>query len=444
MTAHILVIEDDPEQLRLMVQILEGQGLRVSQAVSAEDALRQHSRMHIDMLLTDWKLPNKDGLWLTRQIRQDNSTIGMAIVTAHGSMHHAAEAIEAGADDYLSKPINRQALLLCVTKVLERVRLRDQNQHLSQALQEQNQLGDIIGKAPVMQALFSRLQRVSQTQVTVLIRGESGTGKELAARFLHHNSKRTGRFIPVNCGAIVESLAESELFGSKKGAFTGATSDQRGKILAADQGTLFLDEVGELSLSLQTKLLRFLQEGTVVPVGGHQEISPDVRVVAATHQDLEAMVAEGKFREDLYYRLAVLPVTMPALRERKADVAMLIEYFLNKFSRQYQQPPPELGAASLRALMDFDWPGNVRQLSNVIERFVLLKDEQELRASLVREGSSRLVTLPPEGLNFDEVERDLIHQAMLRSNNNRTQAARLLGMTYKTFVYRLEKHKPEE
>ena len=296
-----------------------------------------------------------------------------------------------------------------------------------------------------MQKVFQRIERVSATSATVLISGESGTGKELAARALHQLSNRSKQaFVAINCGAIPENLAESELFGALKGAYTGATQDKLGKFAAANKGTIFLDEVAELSLNVQTKLLRLLQEGVVTPVGDTKEHNIDVRVLAASHKNLQQMVQDGLFREDLYYRLNVVPLHMPPLRERQEDIPRLIEHFLKRFSQQYGIEAPQLSGTLLKHLLNYNWPGNVRQLSNTLEQFVLLQDEVELKENLTNTANSTqtntLFTLPSEGVNWDEFEKDCLQQALNREGGNKTQAAKLLGISYKQFLYRLEKH----
>jgi len=328
-----------------------------------------------------------------------------------------------------------------LSKGLSAWRLRQQNQQLTEQLSEQQQLVELIGHAPCMQQLFQRINRISASHATVLISGESGTGKELAARALHQLSGRKGPFIAINCGAIPEQLAEAELFGAEKGAYTGAHQSKAGKFEAANGGTLFLDEVAELPAALQAKLLRLLQEGKVTRLGSHQEISLDVRLIAASHQDLALAVQEGRFREDLFYRLNVVPLHMPALRERREDIPRLIQHFLQKSQQRYQLPAAELSKTALRQLMDYPWPGNVRELANRIERFVLLADERELLADLNTAATvSSGFVLPAEGLNWQQHERDCLLQALSRSNGNRAQAAKLLQLPYKAFLYRLEKY----
>ncbi|WP_404392659.1 sigma-54-dependent transcriptional regulator [Pseudoalteromonas phenolica] len=442
----ILLVEDDQAQNTLISAMLSAANYQVYSAFSVEDAivtLKNHA--DIELIFTDWKLGNLSGMDLIKYVRAQQKHIGIVVATAYGSIEHAVEAIELGADDYLRKPFQRQELLLALAKANKANQLRLANQQLSSQISEQNQLVDIIGHAPCMQKVFQRIERVSATSATVLISGESGTGKELAARALHQLSNRSKQaFIAINCGAIPENLAESELFGALKGAYTGANQDKLGKFAAANKGTIFLDEVAELSLNVQTKLLRLLQEGVVTPVGDTKEHIIDVRVLAASHKNLQQMVQDGLFREDLYYRLNVVPLHMPPLRERQEDIPRLIEHFLKRFSQQYGIEAPQLSSALLKHLLNFNWPGNVRQLSNTLEQFVLLQDENELKENLSNTANTSqtnaLFTLPSEGLNWDEFEKDCLQQALNREGGNKTQAAKLLGISYKQFLYRLEKH----
>jgi two-component system NtrC family response regulator len=312
-------------------------------------------------------------------------------------------------------------------------------------LSEQQSLVDLVGNSACMQRLYHRIQRVSKTTATVLITGESGTGKELAARALHQLSERNNQaFVAVNCSAIPESLAEAEFFGHVKGAFTGANVDKVGYLQTAEQGTLFLDEIGELPLSLQAKLLRFLQEGEITPVGSSKVLHLNVRVIAATHRNLPEMVSKGSFREDLFYRLNIVPIQMPPLRERQDDIGKLIEFFLMRFSKQYQLEKPAISSRSLKQLMDYQWPGNVRELSNRIERFVLLADETELQAGnqnmLHNPESEQFYKLPNSGIDWEEFEKNILSQALQKAQGNKAAASKLLKLGYKAFLYRLDKH----
>ena len=441
---NVLLVEDDPQQNQLIESILKGEGFNVVTTFGVEEAILTLKKHPVDVIFSDWKLGELSGLNLLNYVRQHHPELGFAIATAYGTISHAVDAIEAGADDYLAKPFQRQELLLCIDKIYNAQRLRRQNQRLTHALSEQDALVELVGSAPCMQQVYERIKRVSNTDATVLITGESGTGKELAARALHQLSPRKQqKFIAVNCGAIPESLAEAELFGAVKGAYTGATQDKIGKLESADLGTLFLDEIGELSPQVQAKLLRFLQEGTVTPLGGTEERQLDVRVIAATHRDLPQMVQDNTFREDLYYRLNIVPILMPPLRERQEDIGKLIDFFVEKFVRRYQCDRPAIDSSVMKTLMDYHWPGNVRELSNRIERFVLLQDEAELAVVMAQSDNTkkdRLFVLPENGLNWEAFEKDCLDQALSRYQGNRTKAAQCLGMSYKAFLYRLEKY----
>lgn len=437
---NLLIVEDDEQQRNIIETIIDDQIYKVTTSASVEEAILILKKHPIDVIFSDWKLGALSGIDLLNFVRKNFPHIGFSIATAYGTIAHAVKAMEAGADDYLAKPFQRQALLLSIEKSHKAHQLRSENTQLNEALVEQNNLAGIIGNAQCMTQVFERLKRVSHTNATVLINGESGTGKELAARALHQLSNRTGKFIAINCGAIPESLAEAELFGAIKGAYTGADSTKEGKIQAAHQGTLFLDEIGELPLSLQAKLLRFLQEGTVVPVGSHEESKPDVRVVVATHRNLLEMSENGEFREDLYYRLNVVPLLMPPLRQRQEDIPKLIGHFIEKFSKQYQCQPPELAKSTLKQLLDFHWPGNVRELSNRVERFILLDDENELVNGMSDKNREMPFKLPSTGLNWEAFEKECLQDALNQNNGNKTKAAKFLELSYKAFLYRLEKH----
>ncbi|AIY65805.1 sigma-54-dependent transcriptional regulator [Pseudoalteromonas piratica] len=444
--AHILLVEDDIAQNELIASMLSAEGFIVTATTSVEEAIvALKANSQISLIFSDWKLGQLSGLNLLEFARSNNFPVGIVIATAYGSIDHAALAIEKGADDYLAKPFQRQELLLALAKANKANQLRLANQTLNSQLSQQDTMVELIGSAPCMQKVFQRIEKVASTSATVLISGESGTGKELAARALHKISPRKDSpFIAINCGAIPESIAEAELFGAKKGAFTGANQDKLGKFAAANGGTLFLDEVAELSPQLQTKLLRFLQEGVITPLGCHEEVAVDVRVIAASHKQLLAQVEEGLFREDLYYRLNVVPIHMPALRERTEDIGKLIHHFKTKFCQQYGSQEQQLSATTLKQLLSYSWPGNVRQLSNCIERYALLGDENELVESLNHNSQaatqSEQFVIPDEGIDWHQFERAILLQACKRAENNKTAAAKLLGLSYKAFLYRLEKH----
>ncbi len=444
---RVLVVEDDPGQRDLVVRVLEGAGYRVTAAPSAEDALTALSRGPIDLVLSDWKLPGLDGLGLLARVKSCYADTDVVMVTAYGTIAHAVRAVRDGASDYLTKPFERQALLLTLERVFNLRRLARENRRLAEELSERDRLVDLVGGSKVMASLFRRMEKIAGTDASVLIGGESGTGKELAARALHALSPRCERPLgAVNCEAIPETLVESELFGAEKGAYTGADRTRVGHFEAADGGTLFLDEIGELPLSSQPKLLRALQEGTVTRVGGVREQRVDLRIVAATNRDLVGEVAAGRFREDLYYRLNVVPIRMPALRDRREDVPRLIHHFTERAARRYGQPVLPFEAAVMRRLIDYPWPGNVRELANVVERLVLLAEDGRVHEDdLPQQGATAPSSredwaVPTTGMSWDAHERSCLAQALDLAGGNRARAARLLDLPYKAFLYRLEKH----
>ncbi|MEM9103544.1 MAG: sigma-54 dependent transcriptional regulator [Pseudomonadota bacterium] len=439
----IIFVEDDLQQRKLIEELLLAENFDVKSASTLSEAKLLCKKQNFDVVFSDWQLGDGTGTEFLIYIRQTFPDAGFVMATAYGTITHAIEAIRLGADDYLTKPFQKQELLLALTKAYNAHRLKKQNRLLSTQLSHQTQLVNLIGHAPCMQKVFSRIERVAATHATVLISGESGTGKELAARALHELSPRKPQnFIALNCGAIPESLAEVELFGAEKGAYTGANQTKIGKLEAASEGTLFLDEIGELPLSLQPKLLRFLQEGVINRIGSHQELTLDVRVIAATHKNLPEAVQQQKFRQDLYYRLNVVPISMPALRERKEDLPQLIEHLVNKFSLQYHIENFQFSRMVLKKMLDYSWPGNVRELSNLIERSLLMNDENELLEQLRAQPQfvQDTFTLPSEGIDWENFESHALKQALNVNQGNKTKAAQWLNLSYKAFLYRLEKH----
>ncbi|MFT5542160.1 MAG: DNA-binding NtrC family response regulator [Glaciecola sp.] len=443
-TTTLLLVEDDLQQRKLLTAILVNEGIEVVDVGSCEEAILLLKQRTFDTIFSDWKLPHFSGLELLKYVRKNHVNLGFVMATAHGTIGHAVEAMNEGADDYLAKPFQRQELLLCISKVTKSARLKQQNQLLSEALGKQQQLVEFVGTSKQMQDVHKLISRIANTDVTVLINGESGTGKELAARALHRLSDRQSqRFVAINCGAIPSELAEAEFFGAKKGAFTGSHQDKIGKFEAADNGTLFLDEIGELPLALQAKLLRFLQEGTITPLGDTAEKKLNVRVLAATHRDLVDMVKIGDFREDLFYRLNIVPITIPPLRSRSEDIILLADFFLQHRAKQYGVELPVLSQDVREGLLSYAWPGNVRELSNKMERFVLLADELELLSGLenLRTTPNRAeFQLPDNGVNWDEFEKQCLSEALTRHAGNKTKSAKFLQMSYKAFLYRLEKY----
>jgi DNA-binding NtrC family response regulator len=429
----ILVVDDEKPQRDILHDILTGAGYDVTSAASGEAAMKFAKERSFDLALTDLKMTGMDGIELLQQLLALDSSIIVILLTAHGTIDSAKQALRRGAFDYLQKPFDRDRLMGTIKRALGTLDQIDV---------------EIISASPKMEAVKKMILKVARSSSTVLIRGESGTGKELIARAIHNQSPRSSEmFQAVNCAAINENLLESELFGHEKGSFTGAHADKKGLFEVADRGTLFLDEIAELDIGMQAKLLRALQERRIRRVGGTHEMPIDVRVVAATNRDLRAMVGDGRFRDDLYYRINVLSIDVPPLRERRDDITVLIDYFVKKHTRNTSRLIKGLAPETKRMLHDYGWPGNVRQLESAIERAILLCEGDfitpEDLPSEVRQESQTAVTgsfkLPAEGINFEDVEKNLILQAMDQTDYNITKSAKLLGLTFRTLQYRLEK-----
>lgn len=443
----ILVVDDEPLQREIMKTILEGEGYQVQTAASGAEALAQMKKSPADLVLTDLKMTGMDGLELLAAIPRGPVPPPVIIITAHGTIDSAVEAVRSGAFDYLTKPLDKNKILLAVRKASERVAILKENARLKLELYGRFRLEGIVARSPAMQKVIQLLQKVVDSSSTVMVLGESGSGKELVARAIHYNSARRNRpFTAINCAAIPEALFENELFGHEPGAFTGAVGRHQGLFELSNGGTLFLDEIAELPMAMQSKLLRVLQDREVRRVGGKESIRIDVRIVTATNKDLEREVENGTFREDLFYRLNVVTIDLPPLRERREDIAPLIEHYLQKFSTEFGRPAREVSPEAMRLLNEHRWPGNVRQLAAVMERAVLLSDG----AVLTREDvAGRLQTrrsldlnrfeLPEEGLDFEALEKELIRKALERSGGMATRAAKMLHMNYKAFLYRMEK-----
>jgi DNA-binding NtrC family response regulator len=429
----ILVVDDERPQREILEEILSGEGYDLMTAASGEAALKIVKDKRFDLVLTDLKMTGMDGIELLQRLLAYDSSIIVILLTAHGSIDSAKEALRRGAFDYLEKPYDRETLLGTIRRALTKLESLD---------------SEIISDSPEMESVKKMVLKVARSASTVLIRGESGTGKELIARAIHNQSQRESEmFQAVNCAAINENLLESELFGHEKGSFTGAHAEKKGLFEVADRGTLFLDEIGELDISMQAKLLRALQEREIRRVGGTRPIKIDVRVVAATNRDLLTMVKDGRFRDDLYYRINVLSIDIPPLRERREDIPVLINFFLKKHTRNTSRLIRGLTTEARVVMLEYAWPGNVRQLESAIERAILLAEADlitvedlplEVRQE-VRPQTEGAFKLPPEGISFEEFERSLIMQAMERTDYNITKSAKLLGLTFRTLQYRLEK-----
>jgi len=439
---RVLIVEDEDKLRRVLELQLQSAGFEVEKASSAEEAFRKVDRA--DLILTDLRLPGMNGLELLESIRRQNSHVPVIVMTAFGTIEAAVEAMKAGAADFLLKPFSLDHLMTVVSKALEVRALRDENRKLREELGVRYDWTNIIGRSPAMQEIFGTISRVAPTRATVLLCGESGVGKDLIARAIHYHSPRRDRpFVKINCTAIPENLMESELFGYEKGAFTGATSSKPGKFEQADGGTVFLDEIGDVPPSIQVKLLRILQEREFERLGSNKTRQIDVRVLAATNADLRAALEEGRFREDLYYRLNVMPINIPPLRERKEDIPFLAEHFVRKFSKELGSPVTCISSGAMQKLLEYHWPGNVRELENVIERSLVLCSGQTLEAADIRldmvprTRAASADNFLPDGVTLEEHEQNIIREALRRTNGNKSQAARLLGLTRNALRYRL-------
>ncbi len=443
----ILVIDDDESLRRVLEYNLAQEGYAVLTASSGEQGLDLLKREGADLVVTDVRMPGMDGLQVLEGVHKVDPGIQVIILTAFGTIEMAVEAMKAGAFHYISKPFNRDELKLTIKKALQLKELERENVTLREELKERTGLDAIVANSPSMAEVLDLVVRVAPTETTVLILGESGTGKELIARAIHNNSPRVrGPFVAVNCAAIPETLLESELFGHVKGAFTGAIRDRIGKFEAAEGGTILLDEIGEMRPDLQVKILRVLEERMLERVGDNRLIRVDVRVLAATNRDLSKAIQAGEFREDLYYRLNVVPLQIPPLRERRSDVLPLAQHFLKRLGASAKLT---IAPDAFRALESYDWPGNVRELENALERAMIfhrndvisLADLPEtIRAPKAKEAAPLPVSLPEDGLSLEGVEKELILRALQKHDWNQSRAARYLGITRHTLLYRMEKH----
>jgi DNA-binding NtrC family response regulator len=443
--ASILIIEDEPRMRRLL-EISLGEDGHVTQAVEdAETGLKFLRKEMADLVITDLKLPGMSGLEFLHEARRVNASLPVIVMTAYGSVETAVEAMKAGASDYVLKPFTMAEMKLVVRKELDVQKVREENRSLKEALGKRYQYQNIIARSPRMQEVLALVERVAPTNSTVLLGGESGVGKDLIARAIHQNSRRaSGPFIKINSTAIPDTLFESELFGFEKGAFTGALASKPGKFELADKGTLFLDEIGDVPAPIQVKLLRVLQEREFERLGGTKTLKVDVRLIAATNRDLRAALEQGTFREDLYYRLNVVPIDIPPLREHKDDIPELASYFLARFARENEKEVTTITQAAIKMLMDYHWPGNVRQLENTIERAVALAARPVLDAGDFyldsanhKNSTSAEPSFLPEGMTLEQWEDEMIREALRRAGGNKSQAARLLGLSRNALRYRL-------
>lgn len=445
---RVLVV-DDEENLRRVTQLkLQQAGYEATTASDGAQALELLARHPQDLIITDLKMPGMSGMDLLRRVKEDYPEVIVIVVTAFGTIESAVEAMRLGAHDYIIKPVNADALKLVVSRALEHHRLREEVKNLRSIVDSKYGFENIVGKSKALLATLDNASRAAQSDATVLIRGETGTGKELLAKAIHFNSSRRDRpFIVINCGAIPKELLESELFGHTKGSFTGALANKKGKIEMADQGSLFLDEIGEMPLDLQVKMLRLIQEREIERIGAPNATKVNVRIIAATHRNLEAMVEDGTFREDLYYRLAVIPLILPPLRERPDDIAELVAIFFKKFKERQNRLDLKVPPSLLPYFSIHRWPGNVRELENVVERLVVLTPGTEVSVEdlpdFLRRERPPLeaihLELPPEGISLEAVERELVMRALHKCNWNQTKAAAYLDISRKVLIYRMEK-----
>ncbi len=453
-TKHLLLVEDEAPLREAVAEQLTDHGFAVVQAESAEHAIERLADFAFDVVVTDLRLPGQDGTRVIEAALKLYPDIIGIVMTGFGTVKDAVEVIKRGAADFVTKPFQFDELWHALQGAMEQRRLRTENAWLREQLDQRYSFEGIVGRSRAMQDLFQLLQTVAPTSSTILITGETGSGKEIVARAIHHASpRRAHRFMAINCSAIPENLLEAELFGHTRGAFTGAVGTRQGKIEQAHRGTLFLDEVGTMSMALQMKLLRVLQEREFERIGDSQTIKVDVRVIAATNADLARMVADGSFREDLFYRLNVIPVRLPALRERKEDIPLLVPHFLQKFGAELNRPTLTVSQAALRCLMTYQWPGNVRQLENAMERAVALSggrtqvEVSDLPPDIQRasEGEPFLygLALPDDGIDFDmfiaRIEREVIRKALERTGGNKAAAAQVLNLKRTTLVEKLKR-----
>jgi DNA-binding NtrC family response regulator len=453
---HVLLVEDEAPLRLAIAEQLTDHGFEVAQAESGEQAVAALAEFAFDLVLTDLRLPGIGGAGVLDAAVERYPEIVVIVMTGFGTVKDAVEAIKRGAADFITKPFQFDALMHVLRSAMEQRRLKSENAYLRSQLEERYRFEGIIGRSQPMRELFQLLETVAATSSTVLITGETGTGKELAARALHHNSpRRNNRFVALNCSAIPETLLEAELFGHVRGAFTGAVGNRQGRLEQAHKGTLFLDEVGTMSPALQAKLLRVLQEREFERVGDSHTVKIDVRVIGATHSDLARMVAEGTFREDLFYRLNVIPVQLPPLRDRREDIPLLVQHFLDRLALESGRTPVTMSQEAIRRLMAYPWPGNVRQLENAIERAVAFSkgraqlDVADLAPEIQNQAAATdlsQVWFPDEGLDFaryvEAVELSLIRRSLERTRGNKRQAAKLLNLKRTTLIEKLKRLEP--
>lgn len=447
MTARVLLVDDEINMAKTQAKILQRKGYVVETAGNGREALRLLDEAPFDVMITDLKMPVFDGMQLLRAMNVKERGCPVIVLTGHGTIESAVEAMRCGATDYLTKPCNPDELLLKVDKLLETKRLREEVEHLRREVRAYKKFGELIGQSPAMRQMYLLIAAVSENKSTVLVTGESGTGKELVARTIHRQGPWADHpFVAINCGAMSETLLDSQLFGHRRGAFTGAIADHNGVFQTANGGTLFLDEIAEIPVPLQVKFLRVIQEKEFTPLGANRPIKVDVRIIAATNRDLDAEVRKGTFREDLFYRLNVVPIHLPPLRERREDIPLLIEHFIATFSTEYKVEPKKVRPEALEQLVMYPWPGNIRELQNVIERMFALSRSNEITLADLPGPISgfeeqpvnfhELVELP----TLEDMEKSLITAALRKSHGNKNEAARLLAIDRQRLYRKIDKY----
>ena len=445
---RILVVEDE-NSLRQVIEFqLSEAGYEVAMADDGARGYESFTGRLPDLVITDLAMPEMDGLELTRRVKAISPETPVIVITAFGEVQTAVAAMKLGAEDYLTKPLDWDELQIIIERALKVKELARENRELRAFIGEQFKPENILGTSKRMRELYGVVERVSRTDVSVLLLGESGTGKELVAKSIHQNGARRDRpFVTIDCGAIPEPLLESELFGHRKGAFTGAIADKRGLFEEAQGGTVFLDEIGEMPLNLQVKLLRVLQEGQFMRLGDNTPRQVDMRVIAATNRDLARMVEDGTFREDLYFRINIVPIKLPPLLERREDIPLLVNHFLEEASRRYGQSQPRLSKDVYSYFHQYPWPGNIRELKNTIERLLVLSDDEEITADDLPDeikhvravAGSLSFSLPEDGIDLEEVEKEIIRQALEKNGHNQSRTAKYLNITRNTLIYRMQK-----
>ena len=440
----LLLVDDDKNALDGLVKILTHDGYPVSGVLSGYEALSLLSKKNFDIIVTDMKLPGIGGLSLIHEIRKKEESVAIVVITAYSSVKTAVEAIKCGADDYLTKPINIEELKLVLEKIWERQQLIAQNRMLKEKLKDKYKSSELVGSTPQMKQIFHMIADVAPSTASILILGETGTGKELVANAIHYQSDRACMpFVALHCAALSEGVLESELFGHEKGSFTGAIQSRKGRFEIADGGTLFLDEVGEMSLKVQVKLLRVLEKGEFERVGGEKTLKVDVRLITATNRDLEKEVSEGRFREDLFYRLNVIAIHLPPLRERREDIPILSNFFVIKYTKKYKKEIKGFTPEAMEALCAYHWPGNVRELENVVERAIVLCKKNtilvdHLPGNVIPDKDDLSVIKIPVGISLKDAEKEIIQKTLQMTRGSKKEAARILGISHRKIEYKVK------